>query len=294
MEFVPSIAAAPLLSFFDSASFLAAVDMSALRFTDEVPWFSNSTFVGLVVALLFIIFGLRAGSKPQAIPERGSSNLFEAIVEKLYDMLEGIVGHHMVGKVLPLLATIFLFVVLSNWSGLFPGVGTIGAGYEPPGDFRQVDYVSKPILRPMTSDLNGTLAVAAMFMFLWLWWTIRELGFMGFLSHLFAPKGNLSPLLTVVLAPIFLFVGFIEIISISFRPLSLSLRLYGNIYAGESLLHTMAQLGSALPPVFSFALSVLAPLPFYFLEVLIGLLQGLVFMLLCAVYIRLSTSHDDH
>ena len=82
-------------------------------------------------------------------------------------------------------------------------------------------------------------------------------------------------------------------ISILFRPVSLSMRLYGNMFAGETLLHTMSTLGDKLPAPFSYLLSVIMPLPFYFLELLVGIVQALVFMLLCAAYVALSTTHDE-
>jgi F-type H+-transporting ATPase subunit a len=93
---------------------------------------------------------------------------------------------------------------------------------------------------------------------------------------------------------VFIIVGIIEVVSIMFRPMSLSLRLLGNIYAGETLLHTMGGLGETLgfPGWLSKISSVIFPLPFYFMEILVGALQATVFSLLCAVYIKLSTTHD--
>ncbi len=138
-----------------------------------------------------------------------------------------------------------------------------------------------------------TLAMALLFMTLWIWWTLSEVGLKNFLLHIFAPKGGLGGFLKLVLIPIFFFVGIIEVISILFRPVSLSLRLFGNIYAGESLLHAMSTIGDKLPTPLNYILSVVLPLPFYFLELLVGLIQALVFTLLCSVYIQLSTSHEE-
>jgi F-type H+-transporting ATPase subunit a len=92
--------------------------------------------------------------------------------------------------------------------------------------------------------------------------------------------------------PLFIFVGIIEVISIAIRPVSLSFRLFGNIYAGETLLHTMGSVGASLPPPMNWISLILFPLPFYFLELLVGLLQAFVFAMLCAVYIKLSTEHE--
>ena len=100
-------------------------------------------------------------------------------------------------------------------------------------------------------------------------------------------------LLRIPIMLIFIFVGCIEVISILFRPVSLSLRLFGNVYAGENLLHTMQHLGDPLPAFIRFPLAVIIPLPFYFLELLVAVVQALVFTLLCAVYLQLSTTHDE-
>jgi F-type H+-transporting ATPase subunit a len=89
-------------------------------------------------------------------------------------------------------------------------------------------------------------------------------------------------------------VGLIELVSIAMRPLTLSVRLYGNIFAGENVLHAMSTMLDNSGPVVSFLGAVLLPIPFYFMELLVGLLQAMVFTLLCAVYIQLSTAHDDH
>lgn len=228
----------------------------------------------------------------ELIPD-GKQNFFEAIVEFLYDVVEGIVGKHMVGKVFSLIATIFIFILVANWFSLLPGVGSIGWG-EKTG-FLSVAHADVPLFRPATADLNMTLGIAALFMVLWFYWTIQELGVKGFIAHTFGVKGGIKGMMAVCLFPLFLFVGIIEIISIGFRPVSLSLRLFGNIYAGENLLSTMITLGGDLgmPRLVADVMGVLVPIPFYFLELLVGLLQATVFALLCAVYIQLATSHDE-
>lgn len=264
--------------------------MTAQPLDEHVAWLTNSAFVTFLVAGLVLFFARRATRRMKLIPE-GSQNLFEAILEGLYDTFEGIVGRHMIAKVFPLLATLFIFILSANWFGLVPGVGTIGFG-EKVGPLT-LEHVQVPLLRPTTADLNMTLAMAVVFMVLWLIWTLREMGFVGTLAHIFAPKGGLKGFLAIALMPIFFFVGLIEIVSILFRPVSLSLRLYGNVFAGETLLHTMGAIGDNAPAFLKYILSVALPLPFYFLELLVGILQALVFTLLCAVYIQLATSHDE-
>jgi F-type H+-transporting ATPase subunit a len=93
---------------------------------------------------------------------------------------------------------------------------------------------------------------------------------------------------------IFFMVGLIEVFSILLRNLTLPMRLYGNIYAGENVLHTMSVMLNGMHPALSFAGKVLLPLPFYFMELLVGILQAMVFTLLTSVYIKLSTEHDEH
>ena len=133
--------------------------------------------------------------------------------------------------------------------------------------------------------------MALTFAVMWFWWAITEIGVKNFLAHIFAPKGEFKGIVFVLMGAIFLFVGFIEVLSIAVRPVALMFRLYGNVYAGESMLETMAHMG--LPGYLMW----LPPLPFYFLELLVGLVQALVFSLLCAVFIKLMCEHehdDEH
>jgi len=130
-----------------------------------------------------------------------------------------------------------------------------------------------------------TTAMAAIFFILWLFWAIQANGVGGFLLHIFGPKGETSGIMKVVMVVIFFMVGWLEIVSILFRPISLSFRLFGNIYAGESILEAM----STMVPMLGW----LIPIPFYFMELLVGLVQALVFMLLCAVFTLLMCQHEE-
>jgi F-type H+-transporting ATPase subunit a len=116
-------------------------------------------------------------------------------------------------------------------------------------------------------------------------WAVREVGFVGFAKELFAPKGESAGFLKVLLVVVFFAAGCLEVISILFRPVSLSFRLYGNIFAGENMLETMSRLVPGL--------GWLLPIPFYFLELLVGLVQALVFMLLTAVFTLLICQHEE-
>ena len=127
--------------------------------------------------------------------------------------------------------------------------------------------------------------MALVFFACWVIWGLREVGPLGFLKELFAPKGESAGFLKVLMVVVFFASGCLEIISILFRPVSLSFRLYGNIFAGENMLETMGR----LVPGFGWLL----PVPFYFLELLVGLVQALVFMLLTAVFTLLICQHEE-
>ncbi|TDU64597.1 F-type H+-transporting ATPase subunit a [Prosthecobacter fusiformis] len=285
-------------TFPSSAIVLAEVSRKAVSLLGgerESFWHfvTNSCFVAAIVTGIIIWMANKATSKMTLIPHPWQ-NFFESIIEAVYNQVEAIVGPKQAPRAFPLLATLFIFILVSNYFGLLPGVGTIGWGHGH-GMF-SLDHITAPLLRPATADLNMTLGMALCFMLIWLYLTIRELGVWGFIKHTFGPKGGAKGLMGVFIALVFLLVGAIEIVSIMFRPGSLSLRLFGNIYAGETLLHTMMTLGDmfGLGSVGKFIIATIAPIPFYFMELLVGLLQAAVFTLLCAVYIQLSTTHDEH
>lgn len=254
-------------------------------------WLTNSVFVAGMVTLVFLWF-FRSAMKPKALIPGKKQNFVELIVEFLYNQVENIVGKKVAPGAFPLLATIFIFVTVTNWTGLLPGVGTVGLTSHQ-GAMFSTAHVETPILRPGTADMNLTIGIALCSLIVWAFLTVKEMGFMGTLHHIFGPKGGLQGGIKYALMPIFFIVGLIEVISILFRPMTLSLRLYGNVFAGENLLHTMGSLVHTGNAVVDFLGSVIVPLPFYFLEILVGVLQGMVFALLCAVFIKLSTTHEE-
>ena len=241
---------------------------------------TNSMLVTWIVAAGIIVFAQIATRRIQPIPS-GIQNFWEWLVESLYNFLENIIGRDLVGKTFWFFATLFIFILFVNWFGLIPGVGTIGWGHHDP--ITGVFHVDRPLLRGGNADLNMTTAMAAIFFVLWFIWAIQAQGVGGFLKHLFAPKGETSGILKILMVFIFFAVGWLEVISILFRPIALSFRLFGNIYAGESILEALS---SMIP-----ALGWLIPIPFYFLEVLVGFVQALVFMLLTAVFTLLIAQH---
>src|ERR1041384_1861195 len=248
---------------------------------------TNSMFVTWIVALVVIVFAQLATRNMKAVPE-GAQNFWEWIVEGLYEFLEGIVGPELVKKTFWFFATIFIFILFTNWFGLIPGVGTIGWGVEDAHGFE----LTRPWLRGGNADLNMTFAMAAIFMVLWLIWALRSNGIWGFALHIFGPKGDSTGFIKYMMIVIFFLVGFLELISIAFRPVSLSFRLYGNVFAGENLLEAMSNVVSN-PPWAKAVFSALLPVPFYFLELLVGLVQAFVFMLLTTVFTALMCTHEE-
>jgi F-type H+-transporting ATPase subunit a len=245
---------------------------------------TNSMVMVWIVAAFIIIMAQLATKKMAVIPS-GLQNFVEWLVESLYNFLEGILGPHLTKKTFWFFGTIFIMILFTNWFGLLPGVGTVGwkltgAGVDPHDTFR-------PFLRGGNADLNMTAAMAFMFALLWFYWAITENGLKGFFAHIFAPKGKFSGIMAAMMLVVFAFVGVLEVISILFRPVALSFRLYGNIFAGENILENMAILGGKW-------LGWLPPIPFYFLELLVGLIQALVFTMLTAVFLRLICEHDEH
>ena len=178
----------------------------------------------------------------------------------------------------------FIFILFTNWAGLFPGVGTIGWGH--PDEHGALHHISRPLLRGVNADLNMTLAMSMIFFVCWTVWALQANGPGGFILHLFGPKGDTTGALKVLMIVVFIVVGVLEVVSIAFRPVSLSFRLYGNIFAGENMLEAMATMGGA-------AFGWLLALPFYAMELLVGLVQALVFMLLTSVFTLLICTHDE-
>ncbi len=231
-----------------------------------------------IVALVLIVIAQLATRTMKPVPD-GLQNFFEWLVESLYGFLEGIIGPHLVKRTFWFFGTIFIFILAANWLGLVPGVGTIGWGHQTDKGFE----LSEPWFRGANADVNLTMAMALVFFASWIVWGLRELGPLGFLKEMFAPKGETTGALKILMVVVFFAAGCLELVSILFRPVSLSFRLYGNIYAGETMLETMA----AMP------FGWLVQVPFYFLELLVGIVQALVFMLLTAVFTLLICQHHE-
>jgi F-type H+-transporting ATPase subunit a len=241
---------------------------------------TNSMVVTWIAALGLILFARIATRNMSQVPG-GAQNFLEWLVEALYGLLESIIGRHLVQRTFWFFGTIFIFILAANWFGLIPGVGTIGWGRQTSHGFT----IEEPLFRGANADLNMTLAMALVFFACWIVWAFQEVGIRGVLKELFAPKGDTTGALRVLMIVVFFAAGCLEIVSILFRPVSLSFRLYGNVFAGENMLETMATLVPGM--------GWLLPIPFYFMELLVGLVQALVFMLLTAVFTLLICHHEE-
>ena len=241
---------------------------------------SSSMVVTWVVAILLIVAAQIATRDIKEIPE-GAQNFWEWVVEGLHNFLEGIVGRELVGKTFWFFASIFIFILATNWFGLLPGVGSLWFEIMRNG---RIEHV--PFLRGANADLNMTFAMAIVFFACWIFWALQANGLFGFLLHLFGPKGETQGLMKVLMIFVFFCVGILEVVSILFRPISLSFRLYGNVFAGENMLEAMSHMGGVW-------FGWLLPIPFYFMELLVGLVQALVFMLLTAVFTLLICQHEE-
>jgi F-type H+-transporting ATPase subunit a len=210
----------------------------------------------------------------------GGQVVVESLVQGVLDLTSPIVGSKIAKATFPLLVGLFTFILIQNWSGLFPGVGTVLMRDHQTGQWME-------FVRPGNADLNMTLALAIVAFVSWLYFIIRYAGPKAILKDIFgnkATKGDVPLWMYLFLSVLFFGVGLIEIVSILFRPISLSFRLFGNVFGGENLMHSMSAISKWGLPI-----------PFYFLEMLIGVVQALVFTLLVSVYIGLICNHgEDH
>jgi F-type H+-transporting ATPase subunit a len=252
-------------------------------------WFhvSNSMLVTWIVAIAIIVFAQYATRNMKDVPA-GAQNFWEFLVESLHDFLQEIVGADLIKKTFWFFATIFIFICFTNWCGLIPGVGTVGWGHQTPEGFK----LTTPLFRGGNADLNMTFAMASIFMLMWLIWALQSNGFAGFFLHIFGPKGDSQGVMKYAMIVVFFAVGLIEVVSIAFRPISLSFRLFGNIFAGENLLDAMSHVIEH-PAWAKAVFSVVLPIPFYLMELLVGVVQAVVFMLLTAGFTSVICMHDD-
>jgi len=230
---------------------------------------TNTLLTSWVVMLVLLTVGFLASRNIKLVPS-GLQNFFEFIVEGVYSTVEDL-AHSRAKIFFPFIITFFLYILVGNLMGLLPGVGTIGLNEVHDGK-----EVFVPLFRSINSDLNMTLGLALVSAFLTHFFAIKYLGLKGYLSKWFSLN----------MFGVFLFVGLLELVGEFTKIVSLSFRLFGNIFAGEVVLHTV----SKIAPWSAF----FVPLPFYFLEIIVAFVQAAVFMMLTLVFMVLLTEKAEH
>ncbi|MES2060110.1 MAG: F0F1 ATP synthase subunit A [Patescibacteria group bacterium] len=231
---------------------------------------TNTLFTSWAVVLFIVIGSIIFSKKIKKIPGRFQA-LIEFVLEKFMDFMEGFAGDRaLVRKFLPLVGTIFVYVLLSNWAGTLPGVETIG--FHTLEDGKDV-FV--PLFRTVNSDINMTLVLALIIVI-----SSHIVGLKSIGAKHHAGKFIVNPLKH----PIGFFVGFLEIIGEFSRVISLTFRLFGNIFAG-----------SVLMLIISFLAPFIVPIPFLGLELFVGFIQALVISVLAMMFVTSATKlHEEH
>ncbi len=224
---------------------------------------TNSILATVIISLLLVGLSFLATRKMKKVPH-GIQNAFELVLESLLNLTDGITrDRKLTEKIFPLIATFFIFILFNNWLGLIPGLGTVGINRIHDGK-----EVLVPFLRSGTADLNTTLALGIIAIIFVQVSGIIAIGFAKYFKKFL----NFS-------SPIHFFVGILEFISEIVKIFSFAFRLFGNVFAGEVLLTVL----SVLVPYF-------IPLPFYVMELFVGLIQALVFTMLTLVFIKMATT----
>jgi F-type H+-transporting ATPase subunit a len=232
---------------------------------------TNTLVMTFALSAMIIICSFILRSRLQLVP-RGFQNVFEYVLEAFLNLVDSVTqNREQTKKFFPIVMTIFLFVILSNWIELIPGLGTIGINETLHGK-----TILVPFVRSASADLNVTLAIALISVF-----TVQFMGIAAIGISKYAGKFFVSPLHK----PYFIgtFVGVLELISEGAKIISFSFRLFGNIFAGEVLLIVMLNL-----------VPYLIPLPFLFLELFVGFVQALVFAMLTLVFLKMAVTETSH
>lgn len=246
---------------------------------------TNSMLNSWMVVVIVVVLSMTLKSRIKAIP-RGVQNVWEMVIEGFLGIFDSVTGSREKSlKFFPLVFSFFIFILLNNWLGLLPGIGSIGMIAVEHGE-----KVFVPFFRGGTADLNTTLALATIgvvashiigVMAVGSWHYLNK--FINIKAFLEIPKKFATEPTIIIVNPIKAFVGLIEIIGEAAKVASLSFRLFGNIFAGEVLLASMSA-------ILAFGL----PIPFMFLEVIVGLIQALIFAILILAYLTMNTTAEEH
>ena len=225
---------------------------------------TNSFLLSFIVFLIFTLGSLIYYHQSKEKKKGNFYYLVNFIVKSLYNLFYSVLKEK-TDYFFPLLASFFLFILLQNWAGLLPGVGSLLIKIKEHGDL-----IAVPLFRANTADLNTTLALAAISVFLSQIFAIKYLGFKRYINKFYRLKDPMS-----------FFIGTLEVISEFSKVISFAFRLFGNVFAGEVLLTIIA-----------FLIPVLVSFPFLILELFVGFIQALVFSMLTTVFISVAIAKD--
>ncbi|MBI4262393.1 F0F1 ATP synthase subunit A, partial [Candidatus Uhrbacteria bacterium] len=243
---------------------------------------TNSVVTTAIVSLGLLLTAFVIRTKRALVP-RGIQNLTESILEFILNFMQQVTNDkERARRFLPIVGTLFLFILLSNWLGLLPGVGSIGSWQVVHGEMELI-----PLFRPAMSDLNTTLALAIFAIVATHIFGIIAIGVWQHANKFFQfgtiVQGFRKGGIHIFVGLIEFVVGIIETIAEVAKVVSLSLRLYGNVFAGEVLLTVIGSL-----------IAFVAPLPFMALELIVGIVQAMVFSMLTLVFMTVLTEKPHH
>jgi F-type H+-transporting ATPase subunit a len=246
---------------------------------------TNALATSWVAVAIIIILAITLKKKLATVPGT-IQNVFELVIDSALDLCDQVTNDRRISlKVFPIAICVFFFILINNWLGIMPfgGFGLIETGDHGPAFI--------PFLRGGTADVNTTLALAIMSVLganlfgvfsIGIWKTFNKYVNLKAIGGIF--KKIKHDKTVIVVAPITFFVGLLEVIGEFAKVASLSFRLFGNVFAGEVLLVSMAAI-----------VAYVVPIPFIFLEIIVGIIQALIFSILLVVYFTIaSTDHDEH
>jgi F-type H+-transporting ATPase subunit a len=249
-----------------------------------LPVTNSMVCTWIVAAVIFVIVRFSTWNMKE-VPS-GAQNVMETVIEGWRNLAESVLEPKVARWVFPYATTFFIFIFISNLMDLLPGVGSIGYGAPDRSSSLPfaIQHAETPFFRPPTSDANLTVAMAAIYFVMSTFWALRYNGPIGLVKHIFGVKLKTSKWFFPPLLLLFIFIGLTEMVSIIIvRPVALAMRLYGNIFGGESLLTIML---TNKPLIFG----VLSSLPFYFFELLVCFLQAFVFAMLTIAFVGMLCS----
>jgi len=243
-----------------------------------LPITNSMVCTWIVAAIILIVVRVSTWKNIKEIPS-GLQNVLEAMVEGWESLIGDILDKRVTRWVFPFATTFFIFIVISNLMDLVPGVGSIG--------FFGPDNSFTPIFRPPTTDANLTVAMAGIFLVMSIYWAVRFNGVWGLVKHIFGVKMETSKYLYPLFFLLFFFIGAMELLSVGFaRPVALAMRLYGNVFAGESILDMIFH-GKSL------FFTILLSSGMYFYETFVCVVQAFVFAMLVVAFVGTLCTHND-